>query len=181
MHTLLRHSGYGEMLFKCPAIVRPPRPSFPQGFTRERRSGLGKQVCTLYTVYTPLYERPCMKIRVHRPLREEVYDAVRRAIVQGELSPGRPATWIRPGTRSNGRSCWRWSRRALRRDGRGLAPCGLPGEAQARRPRPGISLSARAQPVSHRLGLSPTTRPSRSRGRPSRQGCGCSTRSRTGG
>ena len=29
-----------------------------------------------------------MKIRVHRPLREEAYDAVRRAIVQGELSPG---------------------------------------------------------------------------------------------
>src|SRR3989304_10009044 len=29
-----------------------------------------------------------MKIRVHRPLREEVYGALRRAIVQGELSPG---------------------------------------------------------------------------------------------
>lgn len=29
-----------------------------------------------------------MKIQVHRPLREEVYDALRRAIVQGELSPG---------------------------------------------------------------------------------------------
>lgn len=30
-----------------------------------------------------------MKIQVHRPLREEVYDALRRAIVQGELPPGK--------------------------------------------------------------------------------------------
>jgi DNA-binding GntR family transcriptional regulator len=29
-----------------------------------------------------------VKIQVHRPLRDEVYDAVRRAIVQGELAPG---------------------------------------------------------------------------------------------
>lgn len=29
-----------------------------------------------------------MKIQVHRPLREEVYDALRRAIVHGELPPG---------------------------------------------------------------------------------------------
>jgi DNA-binding GntR family transcriptional regulator len=29
-----------------------------------------------------------VKIQVHRPLREEVYDALRRAIVNGELSPG---------------------------------------------------------------------------------------------
>ncbi|MFQ5961687.1 MAG: GntR family transcriptional regulator [Candidatus Methylomirabilales bacterium] len=30
-----------------------------------------------------------MKIQIHRPLREEVYDALRRAIVQGELPRGR--------------------------------------------------------------------------------------------
>ncbi len=29
-----------------------------------------------------------MKIQVHRPLREEVYDTLRRAIVNGELPPG---------------------------------------------------------------------------------------------
>lgn len=29
-----------------------------------------------------------MKIQVHRPLRQEVYDALRRAIVNGELPPG---------------------------------------------------------------------------------------------
>jgi len=29
-----------------------------------------------------------VKIQIHRPLREEVYDALRQAIVRGELSPG---------------------------------------------------------------------------------------------
>src|SRR3989304_9963328 len=64
-------------------------PSTPPSGSRGQPSvWIDKQICIPYTVYNRLYERPSMKIRVHRPLREEVYDAVRRAIVQGELSPG---------------------------------------------------------------------------------------------
>src|SRR3989304_5401127 len=74
------------MPVKCPAIVRLPHP--PQGPRGQPSIWIDKQICIPYTVYNRLYERPSMKIRVHRPLREEVYDAVRRAIVQGGLSPG---------------------------------------------------------------------------------------------
>src|SRR3990170_420507 len=74
------------MPVKCPAIVRLPHP--PQGSRGQPSIWIDKQICIPYTVYNRLRERPSMKIRVHRPLREEVYDALRRAIVQGELSPG---------------------------------------------------------------------------------------------